>query len=157
MSCPFTGPELGSSILFCYKAEKESDVSFSSVWAFGPEFRSPSINSRFRAGVRQTIIYVYQMHWFYWFGIAIYILPLQRETSQLLGCWISGNLSEAVAVHTMELFQILSLSPAYSGCVWTWYMMRSFVLPICVWTEVTWRCWGPHGAGAVCVPNRSHE
>lgn len=62
-----------------------------SKWCFllfcehlGPEFKSLTIKYRFRAGERQKIIYDYQMHQFYWFGMAICNLPLQEETSNYL-------------------------------------------------------------------------
>lgn len=145
MSCPFTGAELGSNTFFCYKAEKESDVSFSSLWAFGPEFKTLTVKPRYRARESQTIIYDYQMHQFYWFWMAICNLSLQEETSRFFGRWTSGNPSQVVAVNTTELFQIFSLSPAYPGCVWTWYGIRSTVPPTWVWTEVTWRLSGPCG------------
>lgn len=108
----------GLCVFFSYKAKIANVVSFSSVYAFGPEFKSSSVKSRFRAGNRQIITYDYQMHQFHWFRVAICNLPLQEKTSGYLAVEHRQNV-----VHTTELFQVFSLSQAYPGCVWTGHIM----------------------------------
>lgn len=67
------------------------------------------------------------MHQFYWFRMAIFSLPPQEETSG----YVAVEHRQDVVVHTTELFQVFSLSPAYPGCIWTGHTtscVRSSVL-----------------------------
>lgn len=101
-------------IFFSLTKQRKQVMSPSLVWAFDPEFKSLSIKSRFRAGKRRIITYDYQMHQCYWFRMALCNLALQEKTSG----YLAVERRQAV-VHTTELFQVFSLSPAYPGCVWT--------------------------------------
>lgn len=135
----------GLCVFFSYKAKKVSVVSFSSVWAFGPEFKSPSVKSRLRGGKRQIITYDYQVHQFHWFGMAVCNLPLQEETPDYLAVE-----HRRAVVHMTEWFQVFSLSPAYPRCFWTGHIIS------CVRSKVPWRHRSPHRAGAVYVLTSSN-
>lgn len=126
-------------VFFSLTKQRKQVMSPSLVWAFDPEFKSLSIKSRFRAGKRRIITYDYQMHQCYWFRMALCNLALQEKTSG----YLAVERRQAV-VHTTELFQVFSLSPAYPGCVWTGHIIS------CVRSKVPWRPWSPHRAGAAC-------
>lgn len=139
--CPVLPQERHWPLIFFSLTKQRKQVMFHSLLS-EPEFKCLSIKSRFRAGKRQTITFDYLMHQFYWFRMAICNLLLQEETSG----YLAVEHRQAVLMHTTELFQVFSLSPAYPGCVWTGYKIS------CVRSKVPWRHWSPHRAGAVSIP-----